>query len=80
MTKFRRYLAKKPKGELTRLAVIAEVSHAQISRIANGHRGASLETAIALSDATGLAPGDFSAKVTTRNGKKPARSTARGRR
>lgn len=83
MTPFRRYLDSKPKGEVARLAAIADRTHAQISRIASGHRGASLSVAVSLSDATGLPPGAFkrpdAAAVPSRHkgqsGAKPGKSS-----
>lgn len=69
MTKLRRYLKKRGPGALAALAKDVGKSHTLISRIADGHRGASLETALAISEATGIAPSDL-LKV---NAQKPAR-------
>jgi plasmid maintenance system antidote protein VapI len=78
MSKFRRYLTRRGEGAVKELAEAVRVSHAQISRIADGHRGASLKTALALSSATGLPPQEFLKKdVTTPKGRK-ARPSHRG--
>lgn len=60
------------------LAEAVGVSHAQISRIADGHRGASLPLAVAIQKATGgaVTPADLTPKVNTWKEKK---ATARGR-
>ena len=80
MSKFRRYLKRAGPGEVTRLAKEVGVSHAQISRIADGHRGASLPVAIAIVKATdgALTPSDLVKKPNTTKAK-PPRSPQRER-
>lgn len=85
MTKLRAYIADRPKGEVARLAKAAKVSHAQLSRIADGHRGASLPVAIAIANATNglITPADVAAakKVNTRKsvGKQTRKAVVKSR-
>jgi DNA-binding transcriptional regulator YdaS (Cro superfamily) len=67
-------------GAVRDLARAAGVSESQMSRIISGHRGASLDVALAIADATNglITPSDVAAaKVNTPKGKKPAYSAAK---
>ena len=59
MTKLRKYLDRKGEGALAELAKATGKNHSHISRIADGHKGASLKFALELSELTGLAPQDL---------------------
>lgn len=59
MTKLRKYLNRKGEGALAALAKATGKNHSHISRIADGHKGASLALALELSKLTGLAPQDL---------------------
>lgn len=77
MSKLRRYLDAAGEGAVTRLARKVGVEHSHISRIADGHRLASLPLALAIQAATGgaVTPGDLAPKPNTRKGKKAASRT-----
>lgn len=70
MTKLRRYLKAQGDGAVAALAKATGRSHTLISRLADGQRGASLETALAISEITGISPRDLLPKINTRKGKK----------
>jgi len=72
-TKLRRYLNKQGEGAVSRLAEKTGYNHSHISRVADGHKNASLECALAISRATGLRPHDLfvaDEDVTTPKGKR----------
>lgn len=73
----RRYLDRQGKGAIKELAKETKISHTLISRIADGHRGASLDYALRLAKATGLPPKAFlRPEVTTTQSQK---TRSRGR-
>lgn len=59
MTKLRKYLDRQGEGALAALAKATGKAHSHISRIADGHKGPSLEFALELSQLTGIAPRDL---------------------
>jgi hypothetical protein len=71
-TKLRRYLNRQGEGAVSRLAEATGYAHSHISRVADGHKRASLRCAIAISRATGLRPHDLNLPddVTTSKGKR----------
>ena len=78
MTKLRKYLTEQGEGALAALAKAAKKNHSHISRIADGHKGPSLELALKLSELTGIAPRDLiKPKATTPKRAKARLSTAR---
>lgn len=80
MTKLRKYLNAE-KGALAALAKATGKNHSHISRIADGHKGPSLEFALELSQLTGIAPRDLiKPKANTHKRAKARLSTGRGRR
>lgn len=78
-TKLRRYLNKQGEGSVSRLAEQTGYAHSHISRVADGHKNASLQCAIAIARATGLRPHDLFVADLDVNTPKGKRKTARGR-